>query len=222
VRQIRLAIKRIIDVLASIIALLILAIPFLVIAVLIKRDSTGPVFFMQERVGKNGELFDVWKFRTMIDGAVNQGLGYTVEKNDSRITRVGQKLRDTGVDELPQLINVLIGNMSIVGPRPTLQYQVEHYDDNQLRRLDMKPGITSLAVVSGRNALTWAERIKLDLEYVDNFSLILDLKIIVKTFWVVLVTREGLYGDDGVNDPFVEPPNPEESGERQAEHVNKT
>lgn len=214
-----LGIKRLIDILASLIALIILAIPFLIISLLIKRDSPGPVFFRQERVGRDGGLFKVWKFRTMIEGAVYQGLGYTVEKNDSRITKLGQTLRDLSLDELPQVFNVLGGSMSLVGPRPTLQYQVAHYDEQQRRRLEMKPGITSLAIISGRNALTWEERIKLDIEYVTNWTLWLDIKILFKTIWVVIVKREGLYGEDGINDPFVEPPSAEEIRKTETKHA---
>jgi len=204
--KIQLILKRLIDILLSLIGLVLLAVPFAIIALAIKLDSKGPVFFRQERVGKNGRSFKVWKFRTMVVGAVQQGLGYNVAKDDSRITRVGAVLRNWGLDELPQLINVFIGEMSLVGPRPTLRYQVEHYDDFQRRRLQVKPGITSLAVVSGRNALSWKERIELDVWYVEHWSLWLDIKILFKTLWTVLVTHEGLYGEDGVNDPFVAPP----------------
>jgi lipopolysaccharide/colanic/teichoic acid biosynthesis glycosyltransferase len=202
----RRAAKRIVDVLASSIASLVLAFPFAAVALAIKLDDRGPVFFRQERVGRGGRVFRVWKFRTMIAEAVNQGLGLNVAHNDSRITRVGRILRNLGLDELPQLLNVLVGAMSLVGPRPTLAYQVEHYNATQRRRLEVRPGITSLAVVAGRNALSWNERIELDVWYIDHWSLGLDLKILLRTLWCVLVTREGLYGKDGVNDSFVEPP----------------
>jgi undecaprenyl phosphate N,N'-diacetylbacillosamine 1-phosphate transferase len=185
------------------VSLTILGIPFLVVAALIKIDSTGPVFFRQERIGKGGKSFQVWKFRTMVDGVVNHGLGLNVASNDSRITLIGKLLRNWGLDELPQLINVLTGEMSIVGPRPTLGYQVERYDDFQRQRLLAKPGITSLAVVNGRNLLSWNERIKLDVKYVTEWSLWLDLTIILKTFWAVLITRKGIYGAGGINDDFV-------------------
>jgi len=200
------AAKRGIDLAASALALVLLALPFAGIALAIKLDDRGPVFFRQERVGRGGRVFRVWKFRTMIAGAINHGLGLNVAHNDSRITRVGRILRNLGLDELPQLLNVLVGEMSLVGPRPTLAYQVEHYDATQRRRLEVRPGITSLAVVSGRNALSWKERIELDVWYIDHGSLWLDLRILAKTLWVVLVKREGLYGEGGVNDPFVEPP----------------
>jgi len=202
----KLFLKRALDVVVSLLGLMLLAVPFALIALAIKLDSKGPVFFRQERVGKDGKRFKTWKFRTMVEGAEEQGLGYTVSQDDPRITRVGRVLRSWGIDELPQLINVLRGEMSLVGPRPTLPYQVEHYDEFQRRRLEVRPGVTSLAVVSGRNALPWAERIKLDVWYIDNFSLGLDLRILLKTLWVVLIKREGLYGPGGVNDPFVPPP----------------
>ena len=198
--------KRCLDVVISLVGLGLLAVPFVLIALAIRLDSKGPVFFRQERVGKAGRSFKVWKFRTMIKGAARQGLGVTVARDDPRFTRVGRFLRDWGLDELPQFLNVLKGEMSLVGPRPTLQYQVSHYDDFQSRRLEIRPGITSLAVVSGRNDLPWVERIKLDIQYIDHWSLWLDLWILLKTFWVVLIKREGLYDESGVNDPFVKPP----------------
>jgi lipopolysaccharide/colanic/teichoic acid biosynthesis glycosyltransferase len=198
--------KRIVDVLASGIALLVLAFPFAAVALAVKLDDHGPVFFRQERVGKGGRVFRVWKFRTMVVDAVSKGLGVTVAHDDERITRVGKTLRGSGIDELPQILNVLVGEMSLVGPRPTLAYQVERYSPLQKRRLEVRPGITSLAVVSGRNALSWNERIEIDVWYIDHWSFSLDLKIMLRTLWCVLVTREGLYGKDGVNDSFVDPP----------------
>lgn len=204
------AVKRSLDLGISAISLFALAVPFAAIALAIRFGNRGPVFFRQERVGKDGRRFRVWKFRTMVVGAVRQGLGYTVSRDDARITRVGRVLRTFGLDELPQLLNVLSGEMSLVGPRPTLPYQVAHYDAEQRRRLSVRPGITSLAVVSGRNALSWRERIALDLAYVDRGSLGLDFQILARTLWVVLIVRKGLYGEDGVNDPFVPPPPPEE------------
>jgi lipopolysaccharide/colanic/teichoic acid biosynthesis glycosyltransferase len=206
VATVRQAVKRATDVVASGVALLVLAVPFAVIALAIKLDSKGPVFFRQERVGKGGRGFRVWKFRTMVVDAVSKGLGVVVAHNDERITRVGRFLRNSGGDELPQVLNVLVGEMSLVGPRPTLSYQVERYSPFQKRRLEVRPGITSLAVVSGRNALSWNERIELDVWYIDHWSFSLDLKIMLRTLWCVLVTREGLYGKDGVNDSFVDPP----------------
>jgi len=205
-RRLLLGLKRGFDVMASLFFLALLLPPFLLVALAIKLGDGGPVFFRQERVGKDGRAFRIWKLRTMVVNAASKGLGHTVAVGDSRITGIGRLLRDWGLDELPQLINVLVGEMSFVGPRPTLAFQVAHYDETQRRRLEMQPGITSLAVVSGRNALPWRERIELDVWYVDHWSLGLDLRILFRTLWCVLVTREGLYGADGVNDLFVNPP----------------
>ena len=187
--------KRQIDMWISLMGLIILSIPFAIIAVAIKFDSRGFVFFRQERVGKNGRLFKTWKFRTMIEGAINKGLGYNVAKDDPRITKVGRILRNWGLDELPQLINVLKGEMSIVGPRPTLKCQVDRYNDFQRKRLLVKPGITGWALIHGRNLLSWEQRIKYDVWYVENRSLWLDFKIMLKTIWVVLIKQEGVYGE---------------------------
>jgi len=206
VRRVQMILKRVMDLVISAIMLLFLLIPFAVIALTIKLDDSGPVFFRQERIGKAGKPFRVWKFRTMIVDASLQGLGKTLSRKDDRITRVGRLLRNTGFDELPQGINVLMGQMSLVGPRPTLAYQVEQYTPFQRRRLEVRPGITSLAVVSGRNALSWVERIKLDVQYIDEWSLRLDVTILIRTLWCILITREGLYGDGGINDSFVDPP----------------
>ncbi len=200
--MIKLIVKRLTDIVLSLMGLMILAIPFTVIALAIKLDTKGPVLFRQERMGLHGRLFKTWKFRTMAIGAVKQGLGFNVAQNDSRITRIGRFLRGWGLDELPQLINVLKGEMSIVGPRPTLKYQVDQYSDFQRRRLLVKPGITGLALIHGRNLLFWDERIKYDVWYVDHWSLSLDLFIMLKTLWIVLITRKGVYGTGGVNDDF--------------------
>ena len=197
-----LTLKRFPDIAVSLVWMLLFAVPFALICLLIKIESPGPVFFCQERIGKDGRPFKIWKFRTMVDGAVNLGLGYTTGPEDQRITRVGHVLRLLSLDEVPQLINVLLGDMSLVGPRPTLGYQVEQYDAEQRRRLDVKPGVTSLAAVNGRNALSWEERIEMDVWYVRHWSLWLDLKILAKTPWVALVTRKGIYGTNGINDDF--------------------
>lgn len=195
--------KRALDITISSVSLMVLCLPFIIIGALIKLGSPGPVFFRQERIGKGGKPFRIWKFRTMIKDAINEGLGVTVAKNDYRLTRAGKMLRDWGLDELPQLINVFTGEMSIVGPRPTFGYQVEQYDDFQRQRLLCKPGITSLAVVNGRNLLSWKRRIRLDVWYVKHWSPWLDVKIILNTFWAVLVKRSGIYGADGINDDFL-------------------
>jgi len=189
--------KRIIDVVVSGIGLIILFPIFGIIGILIKFDSKGPVFFVQERVGKNGKIFRAYKLRTMVDNAEKMGLEYEIAKDDSRITRVGKHLR-WGIDELPQLINMFKGEMSMVGPRPALPHQVEKYSKRERRRLEVKPGITGWALVNGRNILSWPERIKLDIWYIDHCSIWLDLKILLKTIWVVIFKREGIYGKDGV------------------------
>jgi len=198
--------KRTLDIAISLVALAFLLIPFALFGLAIKLEDRGPIFFRQERIGRRGAPFRVWKFRTMVVGARTMGLGATVAADDERITRVGKFLRNLGLDELPQLLNVLFGEMSLVGPRPTLAYQVEQYSDYQRRRLDAKPGITSLAVVSGRNALLWTERIELDIQYIDSWTFGLDVRILFRTLWCVLVTREGLYGAGGINDTFVAEP----------------
>lgn len=163
-----------------------------IIAVAIKCDSRGPIFFCQTRVGKNGKEFTILKFRTMTVGAEKDGF-YTAE-NDVRITRVGRFLRATSLDELPQLFNILGGSMSVIGPRPTLPYQVEQYDAFQRRRLEVKPGVTGWAQVNGRNTLSWPERIRYDVWYVDNYSFWLDMRILARTFFVWL-RGEGVYAD---------------------------
>lgn len=201
--KIRLVLKRLTDVLLSLIGLSLLAVPFALIAVVIKFDSRGPIFFQQVRIGRGGPPFRVWKFRTMTVMQISPAGPDLLSRDDARITHIGRFLRGLGLDELPQLVNVLSGEMSLVGPRPTLAYQVCEYTDFHQRRLEVKPGITSLAVVSGRNALSWEERIKLDIWYIDHWSLRLDLRILIQTLWKVLVTREGLYGQDGVNDMFI-------------------
>ncbi len=188
-------VKRLIDVVLSLFLLLLLWPLFVLVALLIKLDSKGPVLFVQERVGKDGKLFKILKFRTMEVGAEKKGLGYEVVEDDPRITRVGKFLRRWSIDEFPQLINVLKGDMSLVGPRPTLKYQVDQYDSFQKRRLEVKPGMTGLATVKGRNLLSWNERIKYDVWYIDNYSLWLDFKIMLETIGVVL-GGEGVYTDD--------------------------
>jgi lipopolysaccharide/colanic/teichoic acid biosynthesis glycosyltransferase len=206
--KMRSATKRSLDLVTSALALILLSLPFAAIALAIKLDDCSPVFFRQVRIGRGGKPFRVWKFRTMSVMEVSPKAPDLLSRDDPRITQVGRRLRNLGVDELPQFRNVLTGEMSLAGPRPTLAYQVEQYDATQRRRLEVRPGITSLAVVSGRNALLWNERIELDVGYIDRWSLGLDLRILAKTLWCVLITREGLYGRDGMNDTFVGPRDP--------------
>jgi len=163
-------------------AALIVASPLLALAALAsKLGDRGPVLYRQTRVGRDGADFELLKLRTMVVGAESMGAGYAVDRGDARITRTGRILRRLSLDELPQLWNVIRGDMSVVGPRPTLRYQVERYDERQRRRLEVKPGITGWAQVHGRASLPWAERIELDVWYVEHRSPWLDLRILAKT-----------------------------------------
>ena len=167
----------------------------LVAAIAIKLDSRGPVFYRHTRIGMGGVPFELWKLRTMVDGAEQMGAGLYIEHRDPRITRVGRVLRRFSLDELPNLLNVLQGDMSVVGPRPTVQVQVDRYTPRQRRRLEVRPGITGWAQVNGRTSLGWPERIELDVWYVDNRSLALDLRILARTL-KLLVTGRGLYSSE--------------------------
>ncbi len=182
--------KRFIDITASGITLILLFPIFILVIILIKIDSKGPALFTQKRVGKQGKEFKIYKFRTMLTFEDSFYPDGSPIENYDRITAVGNILRKTSIDELPQLINIFIGNMSIVGPRPTLLYQVEKYDDSQARRLNVKPGLTGLAQVNGRNSLSWEQKIQYDIEYVDNITFLNDLKIILKTFVVVFKSEK--------------------------------
>jgi len=185
-------IRRAVDIVVSALALA-LSSPLLLGAMLaIRVESPGPVIYRQRRAGRGGKPFDVLKLRTMVDGAEHIGAGLAVNANDSRITRVGAFLRRSSLDELPNLLNVLRGEMTLIGPRPTLPAQVEQYTDRQRGRLAVKPGITGWAQVNGRASLPWSERIELDLYYVENRSLSLDLRILLRTPAMVL-GGSGLY-----------------------------
>jgi lipopolysaccharide/colanic/teichoic acid biosynthesis glycosyltransferase len=184
--------RRSIDIAISALAL-VAAAPVLAIAMLaIRLESRGGVIYRQPRVGKDGEVFDVLKLRTMVEGAEHIGAGLAVNSGDPRITRVGALLRRISLDELPNLLNVLRGDMSLIGPRPTLPAQVEKYTDRQRRRLAIKPGMTGWAQVNGRASLPWADRIELDLFYIEHRSLALDLRILSRTPAMVL-GGAGLY-----------------------------
>src|SRR5271170_218729 len=185
-------IRRAIDILVSA-SVLLLASPLLALAVLaVRLESAGHPIYRQRRVGRDGRPFDVIKLRTMVDGAEHLGAGLAVNENDARITRVGALLRRTSLDELPNLLNVLRGEMSLIGPRPTLPVQVEQYTPRQRGRLAVKPGITGWAQVNGRTALPWSERIELDLFYIEHRSPALDLRILRRTVAIVL-GGSGLY-----------------------------
>ncbi len=178
--------KRAVDIAGSALGLIVAAPALGVAAVAIRLEDGGPVLFRQERVGRDGRPFTLLKLRTMIVDAHRVGAGYAVDAGDPRITRVGDLLRRTSLDELPQLANVLRGDMSLVGPRPTLRYQVERYTARQRRRLEVLPGITGWAQLHGRATLPWSERIELDVWYVDHQSFALDLRILARTVVVVL------------------------------------
>jgi lipopolysaccharide/colanic/teichoic acid biosynthesis glycosyltransferase len=190
-------IRRAVDILVSG-GLLVLASPVLLAATLaIRIESPGPVLYRQRRSGLHGHAFDVLKLRTMVEGAEHKGAGLAINEDDARITRVGKLLRRTSLDELPNLVNVLRGEMTLIGPRPTLPVQVEQYDERQRGRLAVKPGITGWAQVNGRAALPWSERIELDLYYIEHRSLALDLKILWRSLTMVL-TGSGIYkGETG-------------------------
>lgn len=196
-RTFQLFIKRAFDIVASFLMILILTVipVFIVVPIVIKLTSKGPAVFVQERSGKNGKVFNIYKFRTMslppegtysVDGVLYKPNGELLEPSSTRITKVGRFLRKTSLDELMQLFNILNGTMSFVGPRPTLPYQAQSYTEEQKRRFEMKPGVTGWAQVNGRNDLTWTEKIQYDVEYIDNFSLWMDIKILFKTVLVVL------------------------------------
>jgi lipopolysaccharide/colanic/teichoic acid biosynthesis glycosyltransferase len=187
--------SRALDLLVASLVLLVASPLLAVAALLIKLESGGPVFYRQLRVGRGGAPFELWKLRTMVPGAEAMGAGIYVVEGDTRITRVGRLLRRFSLDELPNLVNVLKGEMAVVGPRPTVQEQVDRYTERQRRRLEVKPGITGWAQVNGRTSLPWPERIELDVWYVENRSLRLDLRILAKTARM-LATGHGLYSDE--------------------------
>jgi lipopolysaccharide/colanic/teichoic acid biosynthesis glycosyltransferase len=182
------------DILIAAIALVVLSPLLLVAAIAIKLGGRGPVFYRQRRVGLDGRGFEMLKLRTMVQGSDPVGVGTVVARDDPRVTRAGRFLRRTSLDEVPNLLNVLRGEMAIVGPRPTIQAQVDDYTPHQRRRHEVPPGITGWAQVQGRAGIPWEERIELDVWYVDHRSATLDLRILAKTAWLVL-TGQGLAPD---------------------------
>jgi lipopolysaccharide/colanic/teichoic acid biosynthesis glycosyltransferase len=187
--------SRLFDLLIAGLLLVVTSPLLLAVVVAIRLESRGPAFYRQRRVGKDGVPFELWKLRTMVPGAEEMGAGIYVLEGDPRITRVGRILRRLSLDELPNLINVLRGDMAIVGPRPTIQDQVDRYTERQRHRLEVKPGITGWAQVNGRLTLPWPERIELDVWYVEHRSVPLDLRILLKTARLLL-TGHGLYSQD--------------------------
>jgi len=189
--------KRCIDIAVSAVALVFAAPVMALAALAIRLDSRGHAIYRQRRVGRNGHPFAVYKLRTMVTGAEHIGAGLAIDEGDTRVTRVGALLRRTSIDELPNLINVLRGEMSLVGPRPTLQVQVDRYTDRQRRRLEVRPGLTGWAQVNGRASLPWPDRIELDIWYLEHATLRLDLKILALSARMA-ITGHGLYrGETG-------------------------
>lgn len=188
------AVKRAIDIVCSGIGLIVLS-PILVItAILIRKNLGSPIFFTQDRIGKDGKVFKMIKFRTMLDATDKYG---NQLPDEERLTSFGKLLRSTSIDELPELVNVFLGDMSLVGPRPLLVEYKDLYSTEQWRRHEVRPGITGWAQVNGRNSISWAERFKLDVEYIDNYNLILDIKILFMTVLKV-IKKDGISQDGHV------------------------
>ena len=188
-------IKRMLDILIALPVLIIGAIPMLIVAALIRLESPGPAIFRQERIGKDGKVFEFMKFRSMCVGAEHTGSGVYSGKRDTRVTRLGRILRATSIDELPQLINILKGDMSLIGPRPPLTYHpwpIEEYTAEQKRMFEVRPGITGWAQVNGRKGVEWNHRIELNVWYVDHVSFWLDLKIFFLTIYKVLRNEDNV------------------------------
>lgn len=194
--------KRMCDTLIAGVVLVVLSPLLLIIAILIKWDSKGPIIFKQERLGKNGVPFKIWKFRSMYVGAENKGTGVYSYTGDSRITRIGKVIRATSIDELPQLVNILMGDMALIGPRPALTYHpwlYNEYTEHQKHMFDVLPGITGWAQVNGRKEVPWPERIELNVWYAKNMSLWLDFKIFFMTIFKVATNANNKnVGETGV------------------------
>lgn len=195
VRTINLFLKRFLDIIGSSLGL-ILVLPIFIFAILlIKLTMPGPIFFTQDRVGKDRAVFKILKLRTMkVDKVAEKNLDFS--KDENRLTSTGRLLRRIKIDELPQLINVFKGEMSLVGPRPTVMQQVEKYTDFQLQRLTMRPGMTGLAQINGNITLSWEQRIKYDIKYINNFNILLDLGILFKTVAIILFGEEKFKKED--------------------------
>lgn len=185
--------KRAIDFVFSLVGIFVFAVPMLIIAILIKIDSPGPVIFKQERIGLNGKVFEIYKFRTMCVGAELMGTGVYSSKGDNRVTRVGRVLRAASADELVQMINIFKGDMSFIGPRPPLTYhpwEYGEYTKDQKKMFDVRPGLTGYAQINGRKNVEWNKRIELNVWYVDNLSFLLDIKIFLMTILKVLTNGD--------------------------------
>lgn len=186
-------VKRVMDILIALLVLIVGAIPMLIIALLVKLDSPGPALFLQDRIGSGGKVFKFYKFRSMRVNAEHTGSGVYSDKNDARVTKIGKILRATSLDELPQFINVLKGEMSLIGPRPPLTYHpwpIEEYTPEQLRMFEVRPGITGWAQVNGRKDVEWHRRIELNVWYVDHVSFGLDVKIFFMTIFKIVTNAD--------------------------------
>jgi len=196
--------KRTFDLIGSLLILALISPLLLAVALAIKITSLGPLIFKQKRLGRQGKIFYMYKFRSMIPNAEKTGSGMFVEEDDPRITTIGKFLRKTSIDELAQLFNVLRGEMSLVGPRPAPLHHLIKYNERQRKRLDVKPGISGWAQINGRLAIYWPERIELDVWYVEHYSFWLDIKILIRTVTVVLFRRGGTARADRKEaDPFM-------------------
>lgn len=186
-------IKRCLDCLISVLVIIIGALPMLIVAILIKCESQGPAIFKQQRIGKNGKVFNILKFRSMIQNAEHTGSGVYSGAGDARVTKIGKFIRATSIDELPQFLNILKGDMSLIGPRPPLTYHpwpYAQYTDEQKRMFELRPGITGWAQINGRKDVEWHKRIELNVWYVDNISFALDCKILFMTVFKVLTNAD--------------------------------
>lgn len=186
-------IKRFFDIIFSLIGIIILSPLLIIVSLLIKNDSKGPIIFKQKRIGEFGKVFNIFKFRSMVEDAEKGGV-YEL-KGDNRVTKVGKLIRKTSIDELPQFVNILKGDMSIIGPRPTLTYHpwgYSEYSNHQKKRFEVKPGVTGWAQINGRKQLSWDERIEYDVHYVNNISFLFDLKILFMTFIKVLRNEDNI------------------------------
>lgn len=217
--RLNLYIKRIFDIISSFIAIILLLPVWIGVAIAIKKDSPGPVFFRQERRTKDGKIFQMLKFRSMVVNAENMGAGLFNYQNDPRVTKVGRKLRDTSVDEFPQLFNILFGSMSVVGPRPCVKYELGDFDtlnSKYKKRFQMKAGLTGLAQIKGRNDITWDNKVTYDNQYVDafdKFGVLEDVKILFLSVFKAFKS-ENIYEnkeDDSLND--------EEAAKRAEEEI---
>ena len=207
-------IKRVVDIFFSVIGILVFALPMLIIAIIVKIDSPGPIMFKQKRIGYKGQEFTIFKFRTMCVGAEKMGFGVYSNNNDPRITKVGNFLRKTSLDEIPQFFNTFIGTMSFVGPRPPLTYHpwpIDQYTDEQRKMFNVRPGITGWAQINGRKGVEWTQRIKMNVWYAEHVSFWLDFKIVFRTVGKVFSNAD--------NENHGETVTASESNEK--EHVHK-